>query len=75
MLYGHNTKILLKRLPLAQAVAEYPRWYAVVLDPERDAAKLVSGQVAGVSKTHDGAYRALNSLGPVHRRVTVTKLI
>ena len=74
MLYGHNTSILPKALPLAEAAAAYPRWYAVVVDPVRQATELVSGQVAAVSKTRDGAFRALTALGPVDRTVTVTKL-
>jgi hypothetical protein len=74
MLYGHNTKIFQDQLPLEKASAIYPRWYAVVLDPERQNTTLVSGRVAAVSKTQDGAFRALYSLGPFERKVTVARL-
>ena len=72
--YGYDTKILNEPLSLAEAATRYPRWYAVILDPERHNATLISGQVRAVSKTHDGAFRALYSLGPVARKVTVERL-
>lgn len=73
-LYGRNTKLLDEKLTVTRAAAEYPRWYAVVVDPERSNGKVVAGGVAAVSKTHDGAFRALMAMGPITHKVTVAKL-
>ena len=73
-LLGKNTAILDSEISLANAAKTYPQWFAVILDPERIGTKVNSGTVYAVSKTHDGAFRALDQLGQVNRRVTVTRL-
>jgi hypothetical protein len=73
-LLGKNTVILEPGISLADAVNTYPHWFAVILDPEKIGTKVKSGSVCAVSKTHDGAFRALDQLGQGNRRATVTRL-
>ncbi len=73
-LLGHNTIILENEISLSTAEKEYPQWFAVVFDPIRSGITITAGSVRAVSKTNDGAYRALDQLGQTHRKVTVFQL-
>ena len=73
-LLGHNTMLFQGEISLYEAEKQYPECFAVVLDPVRNGTLATSGSVRAVSKTRDGAFRALYQLGGTNRKVTVLQL-
>ena len=73
-LLGRNTKVLQPETDVADARQGYLNWYAVVCDAKRDGIQVIDGSVLAVSKTRDGAFRALYHIGPLQRRVSLAKL-
>ena len=73
-LLGRNTRLFEHEIPLADAERDFSGWFAVVLDPKREGLRATAGWVRAVSKTADGAFRALYQVSPQDRRVTVVRL-
>jgi len=73
-LLGRNTRVFDEGMPLQDAKKAFPQWFVVVFEPRRTGSNLVSGTVKAVSKTRDGAFRALNYIGLNSKRATVVQL-